>query len=484
MAFAEWIVGSMSPSVACPFEPDQLWQRAREPIFWLDPAFKLVWVNHAWERLTGSSAESALGLTCQAHHPARAGDSVDAGRGLQPSLEPSPGPAAGTSCIRFPGSGEPIWHRAEFWPFRDENDSLIGLLGLVHVADRPPSAADAAASQLHADLLEIRRRVRERFGFDNLVGFGPSHRRLLEQVRLAAATTAPVLIVGEPGTGKRQVARTIHQNGPGHQQPLVPFDCEALPAEILERELFGLDSRGCEAGASPSAAVTARPRLSLGQSSTVLIREILLLPRDLQARLTAALDLPVRLLATTALDPEIALEHDQIRPELYFVLTTLVVRLQPLRERRDELPALAQHFLERANQRGGKPKAGFSLEALSVLLNYEWPGNLRELARVINHAQTQSRAEDPLLAVDDLPASIRGHLGEGLICPPQGNPIKPLDELLTAVERRLIETSLRQARGNKSRAAELLGISRPRLYRRIKELNLPDDEPTAEPDKA
>jgi DNA-binding NtrC family response regulator len=257
-----------------------------------------------------------------------------------------------------------------------------------------------------------------------------------------------------------------------------------LPAEILERELFSMDTDVApDAGASWSGG-TQRPRLSLRHGSTVLIREILMLPRDLQARLTASLELPVRLLATTALDPEIALEREQLRPELYFVLTTLVVRLQPLRERRDELPALAQHLLERANQRVGKPKTGFSPQALSALLEYHWPGNLRELARVIDHAQTHSEGEDALVAMDDLPASIRGQLGEGYPCPSHGSPIKPLDQLLTEVERRLIETALRQARGNKSRAAELLGISRPRLYRRIKELNLPDDDPPAEADSA
>ena len=204
-----------------------------------------------------------------------------------------------------------------------------------------------------------------------------------------------------------------------------------------------------------------------------------MLPRDLQERLAASLDTPVRLLATTALDPKSALESEQLRPELYFALTTLVVRLQPLRERRDELPALAQHLLERANQRGGKQKTGFSPQALSALMAYDWPGNLRELARVIDHAH--SVGDEPLVAVEDLPASIRGHLGGGFSPPPQPNPIKPLDELLTEVERRLIETAFRQARGNKSRAAELLGISRPRLYRRIKELNLPDDEPVDDP---
>jgi DNA-binding NtrC family response regulator len=189
--------------------------------------------------------------------------------------------------------------------------------------------------------------------------------------------------------------------------------------------------------------------------------------------LTAALDAPVRLIATTALDPKSALESEQLRPELYFALTTLVIRLEPLRERRDELPALAQHFLERANQRGGKQKSAFSAEALAALMAYDWPGNLRELARVIDHAHAAT--DGAKIAVDDLPASIRGHQGGGFPPPVPPGPIKPLDELLTEIERRLIETAMRQARGNKSRAAEFLGISRPRLYRRIKELNLPDE---------
>ena len=107
---------------------------------------------------------------------------------------------------------------------------------------------------------------------------------------------------------------------------------------------------------------------------------------------------------------------------------------------------------------------------------YDWPGNLRELARVIDHAHAQPGGEGRLVALEDLPASIRGNLGGGFPPPDQPTSIKPLDELLTEVERRSIETALRQARGNKSRAAEMLGISRPRLYRRIKELNLPDDD--------
>jgi DNA-binding NtrC family response regulator len=310
---------------------------------------------------------------------------------------------------------------------------------------------------------------------------------LLEQVRLAADTSAPVLIVGAPGTGKRLVARAIHQMSAGRNQPLIPFDSEALPAEILERELFAALKDSDPRTLDPSHAVPERrPRLALGEGSTLLIREIFMLPRDLQARLAGSLDSSIRLIGTTVLDPEIALSTERIRPDLYYALTTLVIRLHPLRDRLHELPLLAQHLLERANQRGGVQRTGFSPEALSGLLEYDWPGNLTELARVIDHAHAQGPGGRSSITADDLPASIRGNLGAAYLPPPPlQHSLKPLDRILIEVEQQSIDHALRQARGNKSRAAELLGISRPRLYRRIKELNLPDDadssdEPSSE----
>ena len=132
-------------------------------------------------------------------------------------------------------------------------------------------------------------------------------------------------------------------------------------------------------------------------------------------------------------------------------------------------------MLERANQRGGTQKTGFSTDALAVLASYDWPGNFHELARVIDHAHGSGRGEGSWVDVLDLPVSIRGNQGAAYLPPPIPSPIKPLDQLLTEVEQRSIKRALKQARGNKSRAADLLGISRPRLYRRIKELDLPDD---------
>jgi PAS domain S-box-containing protein len=466
----------MPPPRVASFEPHQLWQQASEPIFWLDPALKLAWVNRAWEQLTGYPAQRVVGLTCQDHAPTLAEDLADLAASFRPPPESLAGQPAGTPTLILHAGGERIWRRLEFWPFRDENQALIGLLGQVRPVDCQPSAPDTQVNQIHVELLETRRRLQERYGFDSLIGFGPSHRRLLDQVRLAAASKLPALIVGEAGTGKQQVARTIHQQGSDRHWPFVPFDCEALPAEILERELFGVTKQYTgQADVANTARGSAKPRLSLGDGSTLLVREIVKLPRDLQARLVASLDSPVRLLATTTVDPEIAHKGEQLRTELYFALTTLVLRLLPLRERRDELPVLAQHLLERANQRGGHQRSGFSPQAISALMTYDWPGNVRELARVIDQAHAHPQGEGPLVAIEDLPASIRGNLGAGFPPPTHAASIKPLDELLTEVERRLIETALRQARSNKSRAAEMLGISRPRLYRRIKELNLPDD---------
>jgi len=472
----------MAPPRVSAFKPDQLWQQAREPMFWLDQALRVTWVNRAWEGLTGHPAESLLGQTCAAYGPKEAGEPADVAASFVPPPEAVAGQPSGSLTVILHASGERLWRRVEFWPFRDHGGALIGMLGQVREASTPPSVPDSQAHQLRVRLMELRERLHQAFRCDSLIGTGPAHRRLLEQVRLAAASTTPVLIVGEPGTGKRLAARTIHHLRSGSQHPLIPIDCEALPAEVIERELFasqlpvepGDDARNC-------AREPGRGCLSLAEGSTLLIGDILALPRDLQARLAESLDGRVRLIATTAGDPETALKQEQLRPELYYGLTVLVIRTLPVRDRRHDLLLLAQSFLERANQRTGSTCGGFTPQAVSVLQAYDWPGNLSELARVIDvaHHRLRSLAQGekamPLIDMDDLPASIRGHLGAAYLPTTASATIKPLDELLTEIERRLIETALSRARQNKSRAAEFLGISRPRLYRRIKELNLPDE---------
>jgi DNA-binding NtrC family response regulator len=418
------------------------------------------------EELTGHPAEQVVGLVCRPHGPTRAGDLDGLGGSLYPPPEALAGRPAGSMTLFIHAGGERRWRRVEYWPFHAADGALLGLFGLVRPTAEAHHAPDSAAQRLRAELLEVRARLERRHGFDALIGRGPAHRRLLDQVRAASASIASALIVGEPGTGKRSVARTIHTLGPTRQAPLLPLDCSALPPETLARHLFGADAEDeDDKGESP-------PRLALPDGATLLLVDALALPRDLQARLASALDGRVRVLATTEEEPDTALRGERLN----YALTSLVLRLRPLRDRLEELPVLAQHFLERANQRGGRQREAFGPEAIEALVAYDWPGNLRELARVVDAAH--ATGPDDRVGVADLPAAIRGHYGGAYLPPPPPAPAS-LDETLTQVERRLIEQTLARVRQNKSRAAEILGISRPRLYRRIKELGLPDEpEPT------
>ncbi len=485
-------------------------------MFWIDPALRIVWANRAWEALTGQSAESLAGQTCGAHGPDRGGDSVDLAASHSPPPEALAGEPAGTTALVPTADGELSWRRVEFWPFRDPQGAVLGLLGQLRPADETASVPESRAHSHRVRLMGLRERLYRDHGMDALIGSGPWHDRLLRQVRVAAATDVPVLIVGEPGTGKRLVARVIHGLGAGRDRPLVPIDCEALPADALDRELFAPpdDADDCD-------PASARPRLALPDGSTLLIGDIRAMPRDVQARLAAVIDrnghgrdasrqngrgpshVRVRVIAVTAGDIEEAARRDVVRADLHCAISVLVLRLPPLRERPHDLPLLAQHFLERANRRTGGRASGLTGPAMAAIQAYDWPGNLRELDRVVVAAERtyrdRSRGEVhdqgtdrdpspadggsperdgslPLIDLADLPAAVRGHLAGAYLPPAAPRQPQPLDELLAEIERRLIESALASARQNKSRAAELLGISRPRLYRRIKELNLPDAE--------
>ena len=440
---------------------DAFVQQAREPVFLLSPERRILLVNRAWEELTGHSADEVAGLECHPHGPTRPGDLGGLGGSFCPPPEALAGRPAGSNTLITHAGGERRWRRVEYLPFHNGEGSLSGVLGLVRPSEAPSIVPDSEAQRLRAELLELRDRLQARHGFDSLIGRGPEHRRLLDQIAAASSTAVPVLIVGETGTGKLLVARTIHQRGPHRQSPILAYDCKALPPEVLERELFGLP-------AGPIAGGLKAP-----EGSTVLVADVLELPRDLQSSLASSLDGRVRLIATTTGDPEASLKADRLRPDLYYALTTMVLRLRPLRERLDELPLLAQHLLERANLRGDRQRYGFSPAALDSLAAYDWPGNLRELAKVIDAAH--ERGDHDAIQLDDIPASIRGHRG-GAYAPPS-LPVapSPLKEMLTLVERRLIERALDRAGNNKSKAAKWLGINRPLLYRRIKELGIADE---------
>lgn len=437
---------------------------AQEPLFLLNGERKILFVNRAWEQLTGHSAAEVTNLTCGQVTPTTPGDLESLGGSFSPPAEALEGQACVTSTRIWRADGEPSDHRLEFRPLHDEQGRLF-LLGQIMPADAAgrASTATSPSHELHRELVALRDRLLETPGTEALVGQGPAHRRLLGQVAAAAGSKVPVLILGEPGTGKRTVALAIHQAGNRPRSRFKALDCQALPPELLRRGLFesapGVDPQG-------SPDTNAEP------GRTVLLREVLDLPRDLQELLAANEDPDVRWIGTSTSDPEYLLRADRLRPDFYFAFTTFVIALAPLRERLEELPLLAQGFLERANRRGAAQRSAFRQESLDALRSYDWPGNLTELARVVEAAHT--RGSSNFVEVGDLPASIRGNLGAAYT-PPVSASGETLDQLLNRLERRLIELSLQEARHNKSKAADALGISRPRLYRRIKELNIPDE---------
>ncbi|MBY0396291.1 MAG: sigma 54-interacting transcriptional regulator, partial [Thermoleophilia bacterium] len=257
---------------------DQLLQNTAEPAFWLNRELKLIWVNRAWEELTGCPAAEALGMVCRAHGPTRPGDLESLAGSFFPPAEAIAGQPAGARTLILHPSGERRWRRVDYWPFRNDRGDLTAVLGLVREAEEPGVLPDSEAHRLRTELMELRHRLVVQRRPEALIGRGRAHRRLLAQVEAASASDVPVLIVGEPGTGKRHLATLIHQRSARRSAPLLPVDVGALSPEILERDLF-------RPGGSIVDGDDGPPRLAAPDGSTLMLRDVFDLPRDLQGRL-------------------------------------------------------------------------------------------------------------------------------------------------------------------------------------------------------
>ncbi len=311
----------------------------------------------------------------------------------------------------------------------------------------------------------LRRQLRDKYRLENAVGRSEAMLAVFKTAARVAASDATVLILGESGTGKELVASAIHAASPRAAGPFVPVDCGAIAEGVLESELFG-HVRGAFTGAQQAR----RGLFEESRGGTLFLDEIGDVGPGLQARLLRALQegtirrvganepIPVdsRVVAATNRDLEAAVKAGRFREDLYYRLNVVMLRIPPLRERREDVPLLAEHF---AAKHGRGEGAAVSPEARELLVAYEWPGNVRELENVI--ARALALNPSGVVVPADLPERIRG--GEA---PPRGLPLPPgyrptLDEL----SRRYTALVLGEAGGNKTRAAELLGIDRKTLYR-------------------
>jgi two-component system response regulator HydG len=304
-----------------------------------------------------------------------------------------------------------------------------------------------------------------------IVGSSPALRRVLDIATQAAPSSATVLILGESGTGKELVARFIHDHSARAKAPFVAVNCSAIPETILEAELFGH-----ERGSFTGAFARREGRFARAAGGTLFLDEIGELSPSVQVKLLRVLQegeyepvggdtvrADVRVVAATNKDLRAEVAAGRFREDLFYRLNVIAVTAPPLRSRREDIPLLVDHFLGVYCAKNNRPRLDAPREVLAVLSDYSWPGNVRELENVIERAVVLCRADK--LTVDDLPDVVRENESSepSTITFSVGT---PLDE----VERRLIRETLRHARGDKSVAAQLLGISTRTIYRKLGEL--------------
>jgi DNA-binding NtrC family response regulator len=331
----------------------------------------------------------------------------------------------------------------------------------------------------------LRETLRSPQGLGNMIGRSPEMDKLYRILAKVAQSSHPVLILGESGVGKELVARSIHSHGPHADRPFVPIDCGSLVPTLMESELFGY-VKGAFTGASRSKDGL----LASAEGGTVFLDEIGELPLDLQAKLLRALQekevrpvgathriaINVRILAATNRNLTAAVEQGRFRKDLYYRLSVVNLRIPPLRERKQDIPLLAAHFLERMSRETGTTHT-LSDDALRTLVDYEWPGNVRELENSLDRACTLSSG--PVLHLGDLPTQLQNfHLqnrrpvpvvAAALGAPGSSRvPVLPLAQL----EKQAILETLRKLNGDKLLAARLLGIGKTTLYRKLKEYGI------------
>ena len=323
-------------------------------------------------------------------------------------------------------------------------------------------------------LAVLQRQLREAGRLGELVGASKPMQEVMRIVEMAAPSSASVLITGETGSGKEIVARTIHKLSPRAGGPFVPINCSAIPETLMESEIFGH-----ERGAFTGAAERRIGCFELADNGTLLLDEIGEMPAPTQAKLLRVLEdrkvrrlgsktetpVDVRVLAATNKDPEQAVAKGDLRQDLYFRLNVFHINLPPLREHKDDIPLLVEHILRDVNTKHGKHVRGVGAEVMDIFMSHTWPGNIRELRNVLERSAIMSDKE--LITRATLP----GEFGK---IPQKGqsdlSSIKfPVGTTVDAMERELILQTLNATGNNKTRAAELLGISLKTLHNKLKE---------------
>jgi DNA-binding NtrC family response regulator len=330
--------------------------------------------------------------------------------------------------------------------------------------------------RLHRENRQYRKELQSQFGFENIIGHSERMLEIFELIQNVADSDSTVLIYGESGTGKELVAKAIHYHSPRSEKPLVPINCAAIPADLLESELFGY-----ERGAFTGAHRTKIGRFEYANGGTLFLDEIGEMSPQLQVKILRVLqersferlggvrpiNVEVRIIAATHQDLDKAIQEGKFREDLYYRLSVIPIYIPPLRERREDIPMLAEHFLDKFNREKDRNVREVSQEAMERLIHYSWPGNVRELENMMERLVVLKRTGT--IRPEDLPEKFTGStvqefLGRFLL-PEEGI------NLSTAVqnfERELILQALKRTKGVKKEAARLLRMKRTTLIQKMK----------------
>jgi len=321
--------------------------------------------------------------------------------------------------------------------------------------------------RLQSENVQLRRNLDQLVTPSTIIGASPQMSKVLELVKSVADTDTTVLIRGESGTGKELIAQTIHANSRRRYFPIVPVNCGAVPESLLESELFGH-----EKGAFTGAQYRRKGKLEMADGGTLFLDEVGTISAQMQVNLLRVLETkeftrlggakPVhvdfRVLCATNQDLERQVQEGKFREDLYFRINVITISLPPLRDRREDIPSLAQHLLTKYAREMNRPFTRFDPAAMDLMVRYDWPGNVRELANAVERALVVGKA--PTIKAADLPVRVNEKTA-----PPQG-------DTLADVEEAQIRAILERTSGNVTRAAEILKIDRVTLYNKIKKYGL------------
>ncbi|HVF58699.1 MAG TPA: sigma-54 dependent transcriptional regulator [Thermoanaerobaculia bacterium] len=329
--------------------------------------------------------------------------------------------------------------------------------------------------QLREEVTSLRQQLDKRYGFESIIGHSAPMERLFEQMQLVAPTRSTVLVVGESGTGKELVASAIHRASPRRNERFLAINCGAIPPDILESELFGH-----ERGSFTGAIARKIGKFELAHRGTLFLDEISELYPELQVKLLRVLEerqimrvgggevIPVdfRLLAATNRDLERVVAEGKFREDLYYRLKVVTLRIPPLRERPEDMPLLAEHFLALFAEEHGKPPKRLAPEALELLARFPWPGNVRQLKNVIESVVVFHQGD--VVEPGDLPAEVR----DAATVSAAGGRVQSAvggTRTMEEIERQAILETLTRTGGHRAKAADLLGIGLRTLQRKLKE---------------